>query len=312
MSPLEALQPPGEPLLRDPRDERIPWGPGEGPVVSLVGVPWDWSAAGVPGARLAPAKIRGYLRALRPHAPGVGSDFPCRIVDLGDVRVAPGDYEATRPRIVEAARAAYEAGSIAAFLGGDHSISRWTVEPLASGGEALALLVLDAHYDMRSVSEGLTSGSWLWDLLRSHPSTVRVAVVGVADYSNPPYLWERAREAGALVVPRASLLDGLEPALEAVDTIASEAGVGYISIDMDHLDQSYAPGVNSPTPLGLTPPESLAILRHAARRLKPRGVDVAEVTPTVDVGDATSRLAARLLAYTLHWACEASGVVRGA
>jgi agmatinase len=295
------LQPPGAPLLRDPRDERLPRGPGG---VALVGVPWDWSAAGRPGARLAPARIRAALAGLRPHAPGLGDPFPCPIEDLGDVRIAPGDPAASFPRIVEAARLAYSRGRVAAFLGGDHSITRWTVEPLASQGP-VALLVMDAHYDMRSVEEGLTSGSWLWDLLRAHPGRVRAAVVGVADYANPPYLAGRAREAGVIVVPRSRLLDGVEPALEAVDRLAEEgAPHAYISIDMDHLAQAHAPGVNSPSPLGMEPRESLAVLLHAAERLAPAGVDVAEVTPTVDVGDATSRLAAVLLAYTLHAACR--------
>ena len=299
------LEPPGSPLLRDPGDERIQWAYKPGASIALVGVPWDWRVAGVPGARLAPQRIRAYLRSLRTHAPGVGGSFPCAVKDLGDVRVAPGDYEVTAARIVEAARIAYGEGLVAAFLGGDHSITRWTLEPLLSGGEPLALVMLDAHYDMRSVVEGRTSGSWLWNLAKSHPGKVRTVIIGVADYSNPPYLQDRAREAGFLVIPRLELLGGVEPALEAIDKVAGEAGAGYITIDMDHLDQAYAPGVNSPTPLGMTPAESLRILRHAARRLRPIGGDVVEVTPTVDVADATSRLAARLLAYTLHEACLA-------
>jgi agmatinase len=299
------LEPPGSPLLRDPGDERIPWTPKPGASIALVGIPWDWSAAGVPGARLAPQRIRVYLKSLRTHAPGMGGSFPCAVRDLGDVRVAPGDYEVTAARIAEAAGLAYREGVVAAFLGGDHSITRWTLEPLLSKGEPVALVMLDAHYDMRSVSEGRTSGSWLWDLVKSHPGKVKAAIIGVADYSNPPYLQDRAREAGFLVVPRLELLGGVEPALDAIDRLAGEASVGYITIDMDHLDQAYAPGVNSPTPLGMTPVESLGILRHATRRLKPLGVDVVEVTPTVDTADATSRLAARLLAYTLHEACLA-------
>ncbi len=301
----EPLQEPGGSLLRDPRDERMPWNPSGGPAAALVGVPWDWSAAGVPGARLAPQRIRGYLRSLRPHAPGLGSGFPCGILDLGDVRVAPGDLVLTSRRIVEAARRAYASGVVAVFLGGDHSITRWTLEPLLEGGGEASILVLDAHYDMRSVSEGLTSGSWLWDLAQAHGGRLRIAVVGVADYSNPPYLAGRARDLGALIVPRIQLLGGLEPALEAVDKLAEQGGEAYISIDMDHLDQAYAPGVNSPTPLGMSPVESLQVLLYAAEKLKPRGLDVVEVTPTVDVGDSTSRLAARLVAYTLHKACEA-------
>ena len=74
----------------------------------------------------------------------------------------------------------------------------------------------------------------------------------------------------------------------------------YISIDVDHLDISHAPGVNSPTPLGMTPWESLRILEYAARKLRPRGVDVVEVTPHHDVAEVTVATAAKLLLYTIH------------
>jgi agmatinase len=185
------------------------------------------------------------------------------------------------------------------FLGGDHSITRWTVEPLAEN--SLGLLVLDAHYDMRSVEEGLTSGSWLWDLWVAHKGRVKAVIVGVGDFNNPEYLAMRAREAGFKVVPRLKLLESLQYALEAVDWL-SEQGLEnfYINIDVDHLDISHAPGVNSPTPLGMTPWESIRILEYAARKLKPRGVDVVEVTPQHDVAEVTVATAAKLLLYTIH------------
>jgi agmatinase len=111
----------------------------------------------------------------------------------------------------------------------------------------------------------------------------------------------RAREAGFKVVPRLRLLESLQYALEAVDWL-SEQGLEnfYISIDVDHLDISHAPGVNSPTPLGMTPWESLRILEYAARKLKPRGVDVVEVTPQHDVAEVTVATTAKLLLYTIH------------
>ncbi len=296
MSFLKLFEPPGSRLLRDPLDERIkPSREGE---VVVVGVPWDWSTSGRPGSRFAPSKLREWLYRFTRHAPGF-TDFKYDIVDLGDVRVAPGDVSVTSRRIVEAARLAYTRGRIVAFLGGDHSISRWTVEPLVENG--LGLLVLDAHYDMRSVEEGLTSGSWLWDLWISHKGRVKVVVLGVSDYSNPEYLAMRASEAGFKIVPRLRLLEGLQEALEAIDWL-TEQGLErfYISIDLDHLDISHAPGVNSPTPLGMTPWESLKILEYAARKLKPKGVDVVEIIPQLDVAEITVATAAKLLVYTIH------------
>ena len=293
---MNPFQPPGSRLLRDPWDVRIePSNAGE---VVVVGVPWDWSTSGRPGARYAPSRLRDWIYRFTRHAPS-STDFKYSIADLGDVRVAPGDINVTSRRIVEAARIAYTRGKLVAFLGGDHSITRWTVEPLAEN--SLGLLVLDAHYDMRSVEEGLTSGSWLWDLWVAHKGRVKAVIVGVSDFNNPEYLAMRAMEAGFKVIPRLKLLESLQYALEAVDWL-SEQGLEnfYISIDVDHLDISHAPGVNSPTPLGMTPWESLRILEYAARKLKPRGVDVVEVTPQHDVAEVTVATTAKLLLYTIH------------
>lgn len=294
---MELLQPPGSRLLRDSMDVRIT-ASSVGEVV-LVGVPWDWSTAGRPGARFAPSRLREWIYRFTRHAPSY-VDFKCSVVDLGDVRVAPGDVGVTSRRVREAARLAYSRGKLAVFLGGDHSITRWTVEPLLEEGN-LGIVVLDAHYDMRSVEEGLTSGSWLWELTLAYKGRVKAVIIGVSDYGNPEYLALRAREAGYKVVPRLKLLQDINEALEAVDWLEAQGFSNYyVSIDVDHLDISYAPGVNSPTPLGMTPWETTRILEYTARKLRPRGVDVVEVTPDLDVANITVATTAKLLVHTVN------------
>ncbi len=283
-------------LLRDPLDIRISPSP-EGEIV-ILGVPWDWSTAGRPGARFAPGKVRSWIYRFTGHAPG-SRDFKCRFNDLGDVEVAPGDLIVTSRRIVDAARLAYSKGELAVFLGGDHSITRWLLEPLAS--EPLGILVLDAHYDLRSVSEGYTSGSWLWDLHLAHKGSVYAAIIGVSDFANPEYMASRAREAGFTVVPRYKLIEDLDAAYEAVDRLKSLGARNYyVSLDIDHLHASYAPGVNSLNPMGMTPWESLKILEYAGRTLKPGGLDLVELVPEADVADITASTASKLLLYSIN------------
>lgn len=287
------LSPPGAPLLRDPGDQRIGGLPGCSGS-RLLGVPWDWSITGRPGPRYAPSRIRSYLYSLTPHSPGYGR-IACRPGDLGDVRVAPGDWSSTRPRIRGVLEALLGDGFRVYMVGGDHSISGPGLEALASVEGGASLLLLDHHYDLRSTSEGLTSGSWLYEALKS--VRVEALIVGVGDYSNPGYLAERAKSLGVRVIPRSTLLEGLEPALEAIDKLS---GPLYVSVDMDHLDQAYAPGVNAPGVMGMAPWETWSILTHVLRQAKVRVLDVVEVNPLVDVGDSTSRLAAKLLAHAFN------------
>ena len=296
----ETLVLPGTPFIRDPQDRRIrrrPTAP-----VALIGVPWDWSTAGRPGARFAPARVRDYLYSLTTYSPCTGSELPVDIDDLGDVRVAPGDPDLTALRVAEVVRV-LTGYDMVVVLGGDHTVTGWVTRALLDTGivKRLCMLVLDAHYDLRSVEEGLTSGSWLYDLLTRARDRVKAVVVGVAEYANPPYLARRARELGVRVVPALKLARDPAPALSLVDELAGEGcDAYYISVDMDHLSAAYAPGVNSPTPVGLDPRTSLTVLEYAARRLKPRYLDFTEVAPPYDVNDLTSRLTAFLLAYTLH------------
>jgi agmatinase len=68
----------------------------------------------------------------------------------------------------------------------------------------------------------------------------------------------------------------------------------YITIDIDGIDPSIAPGVGSPTYGGLTYPQVLRLLRGIADKGKIAGYDIVEVRPEVDVLQLTSYLSARL------------------
>lgn len=289
---------PGAPLLRDPLDERV-GGLPEAEEIALVGVPWDWGITGRPGAREAPARIRAALYSMRPFAPDWGR-LERKPIDLGDVRIAPGDWGVTGRRVRTALQNSYESRKLTIILGGDHSISEWTMSPLLEGG-TLGLLLLDAHYDMRSTSEGHTSGSWLWNLYTRYKERLRASIVGVAPYANPSYLHERALQAEFQVVSSIKAMRDPDSWREAVRLLEREGLDNYyISIDVDHLDQAYAPGVNAPSPLGLTPTVSLEIVEEAVTRLCPKGLDIVEVVPAHDIEGSTVRVSAVIVLRALQ------------
>ena len=68
----------------------------------------------------------------------------------------------------------------------------------------------------------------------------------------------------------------------------------YISIDLDFIDPAYAPGVQTPEPLGLLPSDLLDILNKIIDK-RVRIVDLVEVTPLYDYSELTSALAAKLV-----------------
>ena len=86
------------------------------------------------------------------------------------------------------------------------------------------------------------------------------------------------------------------PVTEAAARVAAELAETplYVTIDIDVLDPSVAPGTGSPEPGGITVPDLLAALRHrgAAHVV---GFDVVEVSPIWDAADRTSITAAAIV-----------------
>lgn len=283
-------------LLKDPDDVRLA---DLRPLVPLAGIPWDWSTAGRPGARFAPSSIRTELYSMSPLSEDLG-ELMWGFDDVGDVDIVGGDLAETGRRVTEASRqlmeAARQRGTPVVFIGGDHSITGWASRPFVQRG--VTLVVLDAHYDIRRPSEGVTSGSWLRELLESSPKA-RAIVIGVSEYSNPPYAPSRAKELDIEVISRLELLRDSRSSLERLSSLISGSEV-YLSIDMDHLAQAFAPGVNSPNPLGMTPFESVTVIDSVTSIARVVGVDVVEVVPSLDPTGSTSKLAAFLLLRAVH------------
>jgi agmatinase len=77
---------------------------------------------------------------------------------------------------------------------------------------------------------------------------------------------------------------------------ASRGGVGvYVSVDIDSIDQSEAPGTSVPNVNGLRGGEVIDAVFAIARSTEIVGFDIVEVNPLLDRDDMTSRLAAQIL-----------------
>jgi agmatinase len=68
----------------------------------------------------------------------------------------------------------------------------------------------------------------------------------------------------------------------------------YVSIDIDVLDPAHAPGTGCPEPGGVTFRE-LASFLYGLKDLNVVGVDVMEVSPSLDPANITAAAAAKLV-----------------
>lgn len=286
---------PGERMIRDPRDLRL------GDVVRkstsclpeclcIAGVPWDWSTAGRPGARFAPSRLREHLYSYNVH------EDLC-LCDWGDIGVVPGDLKSSSQRIYGAVGQLSRLCKGFLLLGGDHSITRYSVSSVLDtlGGKA-GLLVFDAHLDLRELSEGLSSGTYLRELVAERGDGLRAMVLGVRRHSVPKYMFDLAGRLGVEYLFTEDLDPGL--VINKLEEIFSSVDWIYISFDSDSLEPSQCPGVNSPSPLGVSLRDAIKILDSVLERYRVVGGDVVEYVPQLDQGDLCGRSLA-LVAYRI-------------
>jgi arginase family enzyme len=95
---------------------------------------------------------------------------------------------------------------------------------------------------------------------------------------------EQAARFGVEIVPMTDFAPGKVPVLD---------GPLYVSLDLDGIDPSEAPGVSHPEPGGLRMREVLAVLHAQTARIV--GADVVELNPRFDSNDRTAILAAKLV-----------------
>jgi agmatinase len=217
------------------------------------------------------------------------------MADVGDVAIQGSDTEANYERITSAARGIVERGALVVAIGGDHSISY----PLGRGMETVGefdVVHIDAHTDFLDDLGGarLTGASQLRRLAEL-PFVGNVTALGVRNVDRVEL--DGMRELGARW---ATSLDVLERgAREVVRATVPETDRLYVSIDLDVLDSSIAPGHSLPEPGGLDYRQLRGILVGVARRGRVIGFDVVELNPARDPSGTTARVATWVVTHFL-------------
>jgi agmatinase len=270
--------------------------------VAVVGVPFDAGTTYRPGARFGPAAVRQASRLLRPYHPGLDVEpFGAQqVADAQDIAANPFDIgEAIRTIEAAAGELLGSAGRLVA-LGGDHTIALPLLRAVAARTGRVTLVHFDAHLDTWDTYFGApyTHGTpfrrAFEEGLLAEDSSVHVGIRG------PLYArHDLADDAGFgfRVVSAMDLeTDGVAGVAERIRARVGDGPV-YVSIDIDVLDPSHAPGTGTPEAGGLSSRELLGILR-AMDGLRLVGADVVEVAPAYDHAEMTA-IAASHVVYEL-------------
>jgi agmatinase len=299
---LEYIRHGQAPFFRLPLADLSQHGPAayRGASAVLIGVPYDGGTTYQPGARFAPYQVRRVSALVNGFHPTRKLDVfsTIRALDGGNIPAPPFDAQVVRSLIAAEVAAILDAGAAPFLVGGDHSITLPALRAVSGKHGALAVVHVDAHFD--------TSGPEVWGEAHHHGTPIRHALAeGLIERGQLYQLgirvtWKDADEAGFSLAHGAHVFGMEHVEQRGISAIVHEIKerIGdrpvYVTFDIDAVDPAFAPGTGTPVSGGLTSREALGMVRALAG-LRLVGMDVVEVLPALDHGDATCNLAAHLL-----------------
>jgi arginase len=213
--------------------------------------------------------------------------------------------------VAHAVSDALVAGQFTIVLGGDHTVAlgsvlgvRESLRALHGRSVPLFILWLDAHPDVNTPEtspSGNLHGMALSGLLGRGPLSIRrplrpdrVVIAGARTFDPGELAFLRARPGIELWDVATLRGDRWRHKADALlDRVRRARGRLYVSLDLDVLDPSYAPGVVVPEKHGALPSPLLALLRHLGESGLLAGADVVELYPPSDPDGRTAALAAQ-------------------
>lgn len=266
---------------------------GEPPRAVLCGFPVDEGVrrnGGRPGAAAAPAAIRRLLFRLTPDAaaPAPFAALLGKTLDAGDLAPS-GDLASDQAALGDAVAGWLRQGAFVLVLGGGHETAYGHFLGHAALGRPVEILNVDAHADVRERKDGLGhSGSPFREALE-HPAGAcrRYSVAGLQPQSVArAHLDLVAARGGQAVLAGQLTAERLRALFTALRAPA------MVSLDLDAVDQAFAPGVSAPAARGLSPERWLEAAFLAGRTPAVASADLAELNPSLDRDDQAARLAA--------------------
>ena len=294
--------------------------------VTIIGVPMDLGA-GRRGVDMGPSAIRvaGINRAI--------AAMGFAVTDCGNLVIPQpeslpqtsvrarylNEIAAACAELAEKVERSLDEGALPVVLGGDHSIAVGSASGVAAyqkkRGARAGLIWLDAHTDINtpeSSPSGNIHGMPLAAILGQGAAELTM-VAGFAPKIDPkhtavigarsvdPGEREIIRQLGVKVFTMSDLDErGMGSVIaEAID-IASTGTAGYhVTMDMDFIDPSFAPGVGTPENGGATFRESHLAMEKIAQAGGALAIEMTEVNPLFDTANQTARLAVDLILSAL-------------
>ena len=274
------------PLLAPPPEARF-WGsgPAQGARCCLFGAPLDLTGSGRLGTGQAPPAVRRASHNIESYSPKLDGDlFDAGLVDLGDLDLAGLSMEAALAEI-EGQTVDVMGSGVPIVVGGEHTIALAIGRAVKRRYPDAAIVSLDAHLDLADELDGrkVAHGTWACRLGEELGGWSDFVLLGMRSGTRDE--WQRAK---------ACLWQS--PAVTLPDRVRAAIGTRpvYLSLDIDVLDPSAAPGTGTPEPPGISSAALFGFL-YSLAGLNVVALDVNEILPEVDPAGITAITGAKLI-----------------
>lgn len=307
MAELLHLYPAGKAIFKDSEVTKaheliVPWEGEEVTGFGILGAPLSKPSISHSGAAQAPGAIRKALSSYTTYAIEDEIDLKdVRLHDFGDVNMHVTDLVESQRRIEVTFREVFQShpNMVPIVFGGDHSISCPSIKAFGAAKGTVGVIQFDAHHDLRNLEDGGPSnGTPFRGLIEAGAlKGENLIQVGIRNFSNSREYHDYGRDHGVTIytmkdVRERRIQDLLQ---DSLDQLGKRVDLIYLSVDMDVLDQAYAPGCPAIGPDGMESRTLLNGIAFLARQSIVKGMDIVEIDPTLDFRNMTSRVAAHVV-----------------
>lgn len=182
------------------------------------------------------------------------------------------------------------------FIGGDHSITHSLFKSLTSKNKGL--IIFDAHVDLNNQTNNSTHEDFLRRLIDENElNSKNLVIIGART------IWKNEldyiKEKDIRIISVKQLFEnGMEDICDSVMENFRSFEELYISIDIDVLNPSEAPGTHHPEPNGLQLNQLLYFLRRLRLLKNIKKIDLVEVNPEIE-RNITIKTASKIIAELL-------------
>lgn len=255
----------------------------------IFGMPMDYTVSFRPGSRFGPTRIREVSIGLEEYSPYLDKSLAdMDYFDAGDLPLPFGNAAKSLDMIGTYVRDLLQHNKFPLGLGGEHLVSWPIIQEMYRQYPDLAIIHFDAHTDLREHYEGEP-------LSHSTPLLKAAKLLGGKNiYQFGIRSGTREEFAYAKKELNFYPFDVLAPLEKVIPSLAGRPI--YLTIDIDVLDPSAAPGTGTAEAGGITSKELLAAIHAlASSKVHVVGADLVEVAPIYDPSEQTQIVAAKIV-----------------